>query len=154
MTRERATAAQATTEGDGDGDAGDNDSWTVTTTDGGTAVLLVVVDKTTPTAQDAARKTLIESWGYTVTLIEATESQAAYDAAVAANDVAYISEEITSGDLDTKLTGACIGVVNDEDALEHELGFSTTNTNYSSSTIDITNTGHYITSPFQQRLAH
>jgi hypothetical protein len=35
-------AAQSTTMGDGDGDALDNDSWTVTTTDGGTNVLFVV----------------------------------------------------------------------------------------------------------------
>ena len=141
-------AAQSTTEGDGDGDAGDNNSWTVTTTDGGFAVLLVVVDKTTPTAQDAAKKTLIESWGYTVTLIEDTESQAAFDAAVATSDVAYVSEEITSTTLDTKLTNVCIGVVNDEEALADELGIASGNANYTTSTIDITNTSHFITSPF------
>ena len=141
-------SAQSTTMGDGDGDVADNDSWTVTTTDGGFAVLLVAVNKTTPTAQDAAKKTLIESWGYTVTLIEDTESQAAFDTAVATSDVAYISEEITSTNLDTKLTNACIGVVNDEEALADELGFASGNANYTTSTIDITNSSHYITSPF------
>ena len=141
-------AAQATTEGNGDGDAGDNNSWTVTTTDGGFAVLLVVVDKTTPVAQDAAKKTLIESWGYTVTMIEDTESQGAFDTAVATSDVAYISEEITSTTLDTKLTNVCIGVVNDEEATADELGIASGNANYTTSTIDITNSSHYITSPF------
>ena len=141
-------AAQSTTEGNGDGDAGDNDSWTVTTTDGGTAVLMVMLDKASPTAQETARKTLMETWGYTVTTISDGESQAAFDTAVALNDVAYVSEEISSGSLGTKLTGACIGVVNEEADLHDELGMSSAYSSFTSTDIDITNTSHYITSPF------
>ena len=141
-------AAQATTEGDGDGDAGDNNSWTVTTTDGGTAVLLVVADKTTPSAQDSAKKTLIETWGYTATMIEAIESQANFDAAVATSDVAYVSEEIDSTNLTNKLTNACIGVVSEEVVITSDLGVSTSYGGYTSDTIDITNSSHYITSSF------
>jgi hypothetical protein len=110
--------------------------------------LLVVVDKTTPTAQDAAKQALIQSWGYSVTMIEAIESQAAFDAAAATSVAAYISEEITSTDLGTKLTDACIGVLNDEDALSDEFGISTGFANYSSDAIDITDNSHAITLPF------
>jgi hypothetical protein len=111
-------------------------------------VLLVVADKTTPSAQDAVKRTLIQSWGYTVALIEATEPQASFDAAAAAASVAYISEEITSTDLGAKLTGAAIGVVNDEDALSDNLGIASTFGLYTSATIDITDNGHYVTAPF------
>jgi parallel beta-helix repeat protein len=142
-----AAAAQATTMGNADGNA-DADSWTVTTTDRSGNILLVVVDKTTPTAQDAAKQALIQSWGYSVTMIEAIESQAAFDAAAATSVAAYISEEITSTDLGTKLTDACIGVLNDEDALSDEFGISTGFANYSSDAIDITDNSHAITLPF------
>jgi hypothetical protein len=114
----------------------------------GGAVLLVVGDKTTPSAQDAAKKTLIESWGYTVTMIDDAESQAAFDAAVATSDVAYVSEEVSSSNVGTKLTGACIGVLNEEADLLDELGISSTYGSFTSSTIDITDNSHYITSPF------
>ena len=80
-------------------------------------VLLVVPDAASLGAQDTSKKALIETWGYTVVPISANDTQANFDAAVATSDAAYISEEITSGDLGTKLTNACIGVVNDEDAL-------------------------------------
>jgi hypothetical protein len=90
----------------------------------------------------------MESWGYTVVPISANDTQAAFDAAVATSDAAYISEEITSSDLGTKLTNACIGVVNDEDALSDEFGISSGFGLYTSDTIDITNSSHYITQPF------
>ena len=78
-------------------------------------VLLVVPDAASLGAQDLAKKALIETWDYTVAPISANDSQANFDAAVATSDAAYISEEITSGDLGSKLTDACIGVVDDED---------------------------------------
>jgi uncharacterized repeat protein (TIGR01451 family) len=141
-------APQATTLGNADGDAADNNSWTATTTAGGNVVLLVVPDAASLGPQDTAKKALMESWGYTVVPISASDSQAAFDTAVATSDAAYISEEITSSDLGTKLTNACIGVVNDEDALSDEFGISSGFGLYTSDTIDITNSSHYITQPF------
>jgi hypothetical protein len=114
----------------------------------GDVILLVTPDATSLTAQDAAKKALIESWGYTVIPISAGDSQANFDAVAATAKAAYVSEEITSGDLGTKLRDTTIGVVNDEDALSGEFGFSTGFVNYPSDSIDITDDTHYITSPF------
>ena len=115
-------------------------------------VLLVVPDAASLGAQDLARKALIETWDYTVSPISANDSQANFDAAVATSDAAYISEEITSGDLGSKLTDACIGVLDDEDALTDEFRISSTFANYSSADIDITDNSHYITSSFSTGL--
>ncbi|MEE9533150.1 MAG: fibronectin type III domain-containing protein, partial [Acidimicrobiia bacterium] len=114
----------------------------------GKTILLVTPNAASLVAQDAAKKTLMESWGYTVVPITASDTQANFDAAVATSDAVYISEEVTSGDVGTKLRDATIGVVNEEDALENEFGFSSANTNYTDSAIDITDNTHYITSPF------
>ena len=111
-------------------------------------ILLVVLDAANPTAQDAAKKALIESWGYTVTMIEATESQANLDAVVAVSDAVYISEEIHSSDLGTKLTNAAIGIVSEEGYINDELGLSSTRGSYVDDSIEITDNANYITSPF------
>jgi hypothetical protein len=145
-------AAHTTTEGNADGYA-DANSWRVTTTDRSGVILLVVPDAASLSAEDAAKRALIESWGYTVTPISASASQAAFDAAVVTADAAYISEEINSGDLNTKMTNACIGVVNDEDRLADDLGFAAPPPVdgfglYTSDIIDITDNSHYITQPF------
>jgi|GEM_PF-1211474 len=115
---------------------------------GGSNLLLVVTTPTSPTSQESARKTLLESWGYTVTLIDDGDSQANYDAAVAANDVAYISEEINSADLGTKLKEATIGVVNGEIELTDEFGFSSDKTWPFAADVTIADNTHYITKQF------
>jgi len=71
-------------------------------------ILLVVPDAASLTAQDAAKKTLMESWGYTVAPISAIDTQANFDAAVATSGAAYVSETINSNNLNTKLTSATI----------------------------------------------
>ena len=110
-------------------------------------LLFVVLDATTLTAQDQAKKHLIESWGYAVTPIEATVTQAEFDAAVAANSVAYISEEIHSDDLGTKLKDAPLGIVCEEGYSNDEFGISSDRVGYLDSQVDIVNS-HYITAPF------
>ncbi len=77
-------------------------------------VLLVVDNSGSLNAQDLAKKSLMEGWGFTVNVIDSADSQAAFDAAVAVNDVAFISEDIVSGDLGSKLRDAPIGVVAEE----------------------------------------
>ncbi|MDH3509067.1 MAG: DNRLRE domain-containing protein, partial [Gammaproteobacteria bacterium] len=73
--------------------------------------LMVVADAANPSAQEIARQVLLGSFGYAVTLIDDGDSQANFDAAIAANDVAYVPEDITSSTLGTKLRDATIGVV-------------------------------------------
>ena len=111
-------------------------------------VLLVVVDPGLLTAQEAAKKALIEGWGFTVNLIDESDSQANFDAAIAANDVAYIPQEITSSNLGTKLRDAAIGVVNEEGEQVDELGFANDKIFKSRHEIDVIDNTHYITQPF------
>jgi hypothetical protein len=111
-------------------------------------VLFVVPDAAAPGPQDTVKKTLMESWGFNVSLITAADSQANFDAAVASADVAYVSEEITSSDLGTKLRDTTIGVINEETALTDEFGIAGVRTGYTGTDIDVVNTAHYITSVF------
>ncbi|MGB5472525.1 MAG: LamG domain-containing protein, partial [Gammaproteobacteria bacterium] len=111
-------------------------------------ILFVVPDATALTAQDATKKTLMESWGFSVALITAADTQANFDAAVASADVAYISEEVTSSVVGTKLRDATIGVVSEETALTDEFGIAGVRTGYTGTDIEVVNTTHYITSVF------
>ena len=113
-------------------------------------VLLVVDDSGSLNAQDLAKKSMMEGWGFTVNVIDSADSQAAFDAAVAVNDVAFISEDIVSGDIGSKLRDAPIGVVAEEVNLSDvETGTASAITWDSAQTaINIDDNSHYITSPF------
>jgi hypothetical protein len=87
-------------------------------------VLLVVSTASPLNPQEEARKNLIESWGHTVNPISASDSQANFDSAVTANDVAYVVEQQQSTVLGTKLRDARIGVVNEEVELRDQFGFA------------------------------
>jgi type II secretory pathway pseudopilin PulG len=97
---------------------------------------------------DNAKKALFESFGYTVTAIDAQDPQAAFNSAAANNDVMYISESILSSDLGTKARDLDIGIVNEEQALLDEMEFVDGQiTNYVNDTrITIVDNSHYITS--------
>ncbi|MGI9258462.1 MAG: LamG domain-containing protein, partial [Gammaproteobacteria bacterium] len=114
----------------------------------GTNVLLVVVDPGNLNAQEAAKKALIESWGHTVNLIDESDNQTDFNTAIAANDVAYIPQDINSGNLGTKLRDATIGVVNEEGEQVDELGFSLDKIFKSRDEIDVVDNTHYITQLF------
>jgi len=111
-------------------------------------LLLVVVNPASLNSQESAKKALIESWGYTVNLIDESDSQANFDAAAAANDVAYIPQDINSSNLGTKLRNTTIGVVNEEGEQVDELGFSADKLFKSRHEIDVIDNAHYITQPF------
>ena len=76
------------------------------------------------TSEESARKSLIESWCYDVTLIDDSDTQANFDTAAATNVVAYISEEVDSGQLFEKLKNVPIGVVNEDRMQYARPGFS------------------------------
>ena len=115
-------------------------------------VLLVVVNPGSLTAQEDAKKALMEGWDFTVNLIDESDSQASFDAAIALNDVAYIPQDITSSNLGTKLSEAPIGVVNEEGEQVDELGFSGDKLFKTRREIDLIDTSHYITQPFSPGL--
>lgn len=112
----------------------------------GITILFVVTDVTGPTDQEATRQALMESWGFTVSLIAATDSQANFDATVADVNVAHVSEEIAASDLGTKLRDAPVGVVNGEIELQEEFGIGTVELNLPRTEIKILDNTHYITS--------
>ncbi len=87
-------------------------------------VLLVTSQNGSLTSEESARRSSFQSWGYTVTTVWAGASQLEIDNAVAAAVVAYIPEDVVSGDLNTKLRLAPIGVINEENLLDDDLGFS------------------------------
>jgi hypothetical protein len=111
-------------------------------------LLLVLTSATSPTAQELKREEWLKWWAYKVTRIAATDSQANFNTAAAANDVAFISETMTSADLNTKLKNAALGVVTDEPALLDDFGLSTILANTGASTFALSANTHYITSPF------
>lgn len=112
-------------------------------------VLFVVPDAGNLSPQDAAKETLIQSWGYPVTRITVASSQASFDAAVMGVSVAYISAELYSPQLGTKLASAAIGVVNEERGLADEFGFQSNSYGTTSKTqIEILDNTHEITSGY------
>jgi len=111
-------------------------------------LLLVVSDAGNPTAQETARQTLLESWCYAVTRIDDDATSGEFAAAMALNDVIYISQEITTLTNVTKLRDAVIGIVNEEYLISSDLGLgSGTGTGFFND-IDVRDDTHYITSGF------
>jgi hypothetical protein len=111
-------------------------------------LLLVAANAGNLSAQTVARKTLIESWGYQVNVIDDDDTQANFDAAVAANDVVYIPEPIDPAKLGTKLTEAPIGIVNEEIGALAALDFGNVAGTNTGTQIQIVDNTHSITSGF------
>ncbi|MDJ0939562.1 MAG: DNRLRE domain-containing protein [Woeseiaceae bacterium] len=88
------------------------------------SVLMVVGNDGNLTAQEQLKKTLLESWGFAVNVIDEDDSQADFDAAVASNEVVFITEDVNAGDVNTKLTDATIGIVTEEANLADDFGFA------------------------------
>jgi hypothetical protein len=91
----------------------------------------------------------MESWGYTVTLIDDGDTQANFDAAAAAASVVYISSTIGGGTLLDKLTGSPAPIVNEFPGKLDNFGFSSgTSATVLSDGFAQTDALHYITEPF------
>ncbi|MFN0131796.1 MAG: LamG domain-containing protein [Phycisphaerales bacterium] len=109
-------------------------------------ILFVVVNSGSLDAQESAKKSLMESWGYTVVPISESASAGDYATAALTSSVCYVSETAVSTNVSTKLTAFTIGVVTEESSISDELGMSTSMTTFTGAQIDIINTSHYITS--------
>lgn len=153
---------------DGDADLADDDADLVTLTSIGTfdgvsqkvhavvtprppktRLLMVVPNPANLDGEEKARRVQFEDWDYVVTLIGATDTQAAFDNAVANADVVYIPENVASTNVDTKLRNAPVGVISEEANLNDSFGLATADgPSYSGYTqIDVTNNTHFITEP-------
>jgi len=114
-------------------------------------VLFVVTDAAVLTPQEFTRKTMMESWGFKVTVIAAsdTEEDIDYAAGKARADVAYVPDTINGSELGTKLRDTTIGVVNEDTDLYDDFGFSSSARSYANNNAaDIIDNQYYITSLF------
>ena len=103
----------------------------------------------TPMEQEAPRITLMESWGFTVTLINHNALQSDFDAALPEADVAYVGPSISGGALAHKLTGKSIGIVNEFPGKLDNFGLSSGTFAYvTGDTVLVIDDSHYITSIF------
>ncbi len=110
------------------------------------ANVLLVTEAAPIGTEEAARKTSFESWGHTVTTIADNASQSAFDTAVAACDVVYISSTVQEWQLGTKVRDVTKGVVCEERYLDNEMRFSTADGwNASHNNIEILNNTHPVT---------
>ena len=113
--------------------------------------LLLVVPPGAP-ADDTEREQFAAGKGWTVATIQQNATQSAFDDAVTAADVAYVSSTVSAATLGTKLANALIGVVTEQPDLTDEFGFSSTADTYTDDQIDIINDAHEITSSFSTGL--
>jgi hypothetical protein len=112
-------------------------------------VLFVVGDAVTLASHDDGRKTLMESWGFNVILIDDNALQADFDTAAAAADVVSVSSTIVGGTLADKLTGSATGIVNEFPGKLDNFGFcGSTSLTFNSQNFTKTDPGHFITEPF------
>jgi len=111
-------------------------------------LLFVTASNGSTTSQEDARVTLFSSWGYTVNMIWAGASQATFDAAWPNNDVAYVNEEIISGDLNSKLRLSTIGVLIEEPYNADDFGVSNPGVEVKAQTLTNVSTTHPITASF------
>src|SRR4051794_5921654 len=112
-------------------------------------VLMMTTNSGSLTAVESTLKTRLESGGFTVNTLWDGETQANYDAAIANNDVVYITSDITPTDVGTKLRTCPIGVINEPVAFMDDVGLCTAaGTQTSVSSLSITNNTHYITNGF------
>jgi len=99
---------------------------------------------------DILKQTRFNAWGYDVTFLKADSSAAVFNATIDAafpNTVVFVTENVMSSEVNSKLVGQSIGIVLEE-ALQ-AVDFKMTNQNPSggalSRNINIVNNTHYIT---------
>jgi PKD repeat protein len=109
-------------------------------------LLLVVADASSLTSGETARKTMLEGWGWTVSVISDHATQGEFDAETATVDVAYIPATIDGTILGAKLRETTIGVVIEKKM--NDFGIASSWLSKSRDEINIIDNSHYITSPF------
>lgn len=110
-------------------------------------LVLVVDDASSLTAKDTARQALAEGWGYSVVYLTDSDPQIDFDVQAVDAAVFWVSEDVASGSLGTKLRDTAVGVMFEERANTDDFGLSSTqstNNTYSTDMNVLDNT-HEIT---------
>jgi hypothetical protein len=115
---------------------------------GGDTLLFVVANPRSLTSGEQGRQALMTSWGYSVALIGADETQANIDTAANTAVAVYVSGDITAAYLGSKLTSAAIGVVNEEGESAPYLGLGNGYGTNDYTNVSVVNTSHYIMQGF------
>jgi hypothetical protein len=146
--------SQATTEGNADGDGTDADSWTVTTTDAGCNVLMIVGSGASPNASDLAIATFLTNNGLTVFFADDGDSEAQFEAAIATNDidVIYVSESCGSSTIGYKTDLLAVGQVMGNSGNWENIDVANEDQSAAGTDIRIVNNTHYITSGYSTGL--
>src|SRR3954470_6763688 len=115
----------------------------------GINILMMTTNSGSLTAVESTLKSRLEAAGFVVNTLWDGDTQANYTAAIANNDLVYITSDITPTDIGTKLRTCPIGVVNEPAAFMDDLGLCTADgTTTSVSSISISSNTHYITNSF------
>ena len=119
----------------------------------GNRLVMVTNDGAFGTGFDAAKKTLFESMGYTVTALLYSAAQAAYDTAAAANEVMFLSNSIGAANqaaVAGKARTEGLGVVSeDQNAWQNLMYLGSGGQGATAGTaIDVLSNTHPITQPF------
>lgn len=114
----------------------------------GNILLVIGGSPSNPSNYDDDLSDMLESWGYSVTLIQDDDSAGNFSAAAAAADVVVVSESVSSANVGTKLSSVSAGVVTGEGNLNDELGLSTGSGGLIGDAIDVVDNSHPITAVF------
>lgn len=119
----------------------------ITTTPASTpSVLMVVPNAGSLSAADTTRKSMLESWGWTVTLLSQNASQSELDDASDDVDIIYVSSTMNSNAMANKLESSSLGMVIETGAFLQNFGLASRSASSLNVTqIKITNDSHYIT---------
>src|SRR3954469_12091650 len=112
-------------------------------------ILMLTDNSGSLTAVESTLKGRLEAAGWTVHTLWDADTQANYDAAIANNDVVYITSDIGPTDVETKLGPGPYRVINEPVAFMDDVGLCTAaGTTTSVSSLSISNNTHYITNSF------
>lgn len=110
-------------------------------------LLMVVGDPGSLGVQEKSKQLLFESWGFNLSLIDESDTQAGFDNALANNDAVFVSEDVNPVNLGDKLLDSTRGVVIEAVDLFDDFGFAT-GLNSRADTALVTSDTHYITLNF------
>lgn len=115
----------------------------------GSRLLMVVGNSGALTADEQAFQSLVEVWGFTVTVIDDGAVQASFDAAFDVNDLVFITGDAAAANVGTKILNTALGVVIAEPDLHDEFGMTTGGSAEDSTTdTDVADNSHIITEGF------
>jgi prepilin-type N-terminal cleavage/methylation domain-containing protein len=111
------------------------------------SVLLMVNNDVTPSAQDLAKQSIMESWGFMVQLSSVQRTLAEQRVILQTSDVIYLAKDISTVPAIMSIVPN-VGIVCEESSLYPDVGISTSSTWGLVDSIEILDNTHEITKPF------